>query len=66
MGSVKIVVTAMDAGLVVARLAIGHMAATVRRNCSGGGGHGLAGTGGFFEQLGFRPGKLFAGAGVLG
>ncbi len=24
------------------------------------GGHGLAGTGGFFEGLGFRPGKLFA------
>ncbi|HTX58914.1 MAG TPA: DoxX family protein [Verrucomicrobiae bacterium] len=24
------------------------------------GGYGLAGTGGFFEQLGFRPGKLFA------
>lgn len=24
------------------------------------GGYGLAGTAGFFEQLGFRPGKLFA------
>ncbi len=24
------------------------------------GGHGLAGTGGFFEKLGFRPGKQFA------
>lgn len=24
------------------------------------GGHGLAGTGGFFESIGFRPGKLFA------
>lgn len=24
------------------------------------GGHGLSGTGGFFEQLGFRPGRLFA------
>ncbi len=24
------------------------------------GGHGIAGTGGFFEQLGFRPGKAFA------
>jgi putative oxidoreductase len=24
------------------------------------GGHGLAGTGGFFEGLGFRPGKAFA------
>ena len=26
------------------------------------GGYGLAGTGGFFESLGFKPGKLFAGA----
>lgn len=26
------------------------------------GGYGLAGTAGFFEQLGFRPGRLFAGA----
>jgi putative oxidoreductase len=26
------------------------------------GGYGLAGTGGFFESLGFRPGKLFAAA----
>jgi putative oxidoreductase len=26
------------------------------------GGYGLAGTGGFFEQLGFRPGRLFAAA----
>jgi putative oxidoreductase len=26
------------------------------------GGYGLAGTGGFFESIGFRPGKLFAGA----
>ena len=24
------------------------------------GGHGIAGTGGFFENLGFRPGKAFA------
>lgn len=26
------------------------------------GGYGLAGTGGFFEQLGFRPGRMFAAA----
>ena len=26
------------------------------------GGHGIAGTGGFFEMLGFRPGRLFAAA----
>lgn len=30
------------------------------------GGHGLVGTGGFFEQLGFRPGKLFAAAAGTG
>jgi putative oxidoreductase len=33
------------------------------------GGHGLAGTGGFFEKLGFRPGRFFAfaaGAGEVG
>lgn len=29
------------------------------------GGHGLAGTGGFFETLGFRPGKRFATAAAL-
>jgi putative oxidoreductase len=29
------------------------------------GGYGLAGTGGFFEQLGFRPGRLFAAAAGL-
>ena len=30
------------------------------------GGHGLKGTGGFFESLGFRPGALFAVAAGLG
>ncbi len=29
------------------------------------GGYGLAGTSGFFEQLGFRPGKIFATAAGL-
>ena len=29
------------------------------------GGYGLAGTGGFFESLGFRPGKTFAAAAAL-
>jgi len=28
------------------------------------GGYGLAGTGGYFESIGFRPGKLFAAAAV--
>jgi putative oxidoreductase len=30
------------------------------------GGYGLNGTGGFFEGLGFRPGRLFAAAAGLG
>jgi putative oxidoreductase len=30
------------------------------------GGYGIAGTGGFFESLGFRPGRLFAVAAGLG
>ena len=30
------------------------------------GGYGLAGTGGFFETVGFKPGKLFAGAAGAG
>ncbi|HEV8511808.1 MAG TPA: DoxX family protein, partial [Cyclobacteriaceae bacterium] len=30
------------------------------------GGYGLDGTGGFFEGLGFRPGKLFAAAAGAG
>ncbi len=29
------------------------------------GGYGLAGTGGFFETLGFRPGRTFAAAASL-
>jgi putative oxidoreductase len=30
------------------------------------GGHGLAGTGGFFEMLGFKPGHFYAAAAGLG
>src|SRR5947207_8547853 len=30
------------------------------------GGYGIAGTGGFMESLGFRPGKAFATAAALG
>jgi putative oxidoreductase len=29
------------------------------------GGYGLAGTGGFFESLGFRPGRMFAAGAAL-
>jgi putative oxidoreductase len=52
----------MDAGLLLARLVFGLlMAAHGTQKLFGWfGGYGLAGTGGFFEQLGFRPGRFFA------
>jgi len=52
----------MDAGLLVARTVFGLvMAAHGSQKLFGWfGGYGLAGTGGFFESLGFRPGRFFA------
>jgi putative oxidoreductase len=52
----------MDAGLILIRLVIGPlMAAHGAQKLFGWfGGYGLAGTGGFFEGLGFRPGRFFA------
>jgi len=52
----------MDTGLLLARLVFGLlMAAHGTQKLFGWfGGYGLAGTGGFFEQLGFRPGRFFA------
>ena len=49
-------------GLLVARLVLGLlMAAHGSQKLLGWfGGHGLAGTAGFFDSLGFRPGRLFA------
>jgi len=54
----------MDTGLLLARVVLGLlMAAHGSQKLFGWfGGYGLAGTGGFFESLGFRPGRLFAGA----
>ncbi len=54
----------MDTGLLIARMVFGLlMAAHGTQKLFGWfGGYGLAGTAGFFEQLGFRPGRLFAGA----
>jgi putative oxidoreductase len=54
----------MDAGLILVRLVIGPlMAAHGAQKLFGWfGGYGLAGTGGFFEGLGFRPGRTFAAA----
>ena len=52
----------MDYGLLVARVVLGGlMAAHGTQKLFGWfGGYGLAGTGGFLESLGFRPGRLFA------
>jgi len=52
----------MDTGLLVARIVFGLvMAAHGSQKLFGWfGGYGLTGTGGFFEQLGFRPGRTFA------
>jgi putative oxidoreductase len=64
-----------DIALLFARLILGlGMAAHGAQKLLGWfGGHGLAGTAAFFDQMGFRPGKLFAfmasasevGSGVL-
>jgi putative oxidoreductase len=52
----------MDFGLLLARLVLGLlMAAHGSQKLFGWfGGHGISGTSGFFEALGFRPGRLFA------
>ena len=54
----------MDTGLLIARVVVGLvMAAHGSQKLFGWfGGHGIAGTGGFFEALGFRPGRFFATA----
>ena len=52
----------MDAALLFVRLVVGlAMAAHGAQKLFGWfGGYGLAGTGGFFEGIGFRPGRIFA------
>jgi putative oxidoreductase len=52
----------MDSGLLLGRTVFGLMMAAHGSQKLFGwlGGHGLAGTAGFFESLGFRPGRLFA------
>ena len=52
----------MDTGLLIARMVFGLLIAAhgTQKLFGWFGGYGLAGTGGFFEQLGFRPGRFFA------
>jgi putative oxidoreductase len=54
----------MDIGLLLVRVAVGAwLAAHGAQKLFGWfGGYGLVGTGGFFESLGFRPGRFFAAA----
>ena len=54
----------MDMGILLARVVFGSlMAAHGAQKLFGWfGGYGIAGTGGFFESLGFRPGRFFAAA----
>src|SRR5262245_29590423 len=56
--------TAMDAGLLLVRVVLGVLIAAhgAQKLFGWFGGHGIAGTGGFFESLGFRPGRFFAAA----
>lgn len=57
----------LSSGLLIARLVFGSlMVAHGTQKLFGWlGGYGLAGTGGFFDSLGFRPGKAFAAAASL-
>ena len=52
----------MDAGLLLARMVLGLLMAAHGSQKAFGwfGGYGLAGTAGFMESLGFRPGRFFA------
>jgi putative oxidoreductase len=58
----------MDIAFLVIRIIIGlGLAAHGAQKLFGWfGGYGLAGTGGFFESIGFRPGRLFAFAAGFG
>ncbi|MBK5186997.1 MAG: DoxX family protein, partial [Gemmatimonadaceae bacterium] len=55
-------IATIGSGLLVARLVIGLLMAAhgSQKHLGWFGGHGIAGTGTFFEALGFRPGRLFA------
>jgi putative oxidoreductase len=61
-------VGALSFGLLVGRLVVGlGIAAHGAQKLFGWfGGHGLAGTAGYLESLGYRPGRFFATAAALG
>jgi putative oxidoreductase len=52
----------MELGLLIVRLVVGTTIAAhgAQKLLGWFGGYGIAGTGAFFEQLGFRPGRLHA------
>jgi putative oxidoreductase len=54
----------INSGLLVVRVVLGLLIAGhgAQKLFGWFGGYGLAGTAGFFEQLGFRPGRVFAAA----
>jgi putative oxidoreductase len=58
----------MDIALLIVRVVLGLAIARHGTEKLFGwfGGHGIAGTAGFFEQLGWRPGKLFVLGAVAG
>jgi putative oxidoreductase len=58
----------MDQGILVARLIIGLLMAAhgSQKAFAWFGGYGLTGVSGFFEGLGFRPGRPFAAAAAYG
>jgi putative oxidoreductase len=58
----------MDTALLIVRLIIGLGLAVhgAQKLFGWFGGYGIAGTGGWFESIGFKPGKLFAAAAGLG
>jgi putative oxidoreductase len=58
----------MDFGFLIARIVLGVLMTGhgAQKLFGWFGGYGLAGTSGFFENLGFRPGRLFATAAGVG
>ena len=52
----------LSLGLLIGRLVLGGLMAAhgTQKLLGWFGGHGLNGTAGFFEQIGFRPGRFFA------